>query len=192
MGSPQQLRRSATLLLLAAAPRAAAVLMATTNLYDYAPMDSKMSDGLAAMGGFANFTHLAGRLGRTTSGEAVLLASGRTDLLEYLAPELLWRRRGPPAAGGSTVPLGASRLPGAGHASTTMYKLRHDVEQLEWLAAKGVRSHFRRADVPLMNRGAAAAATSMEMSRGDAAAATWIFQGDDTTPWPRRGYSLKR
>ena len=37
---------------------------------------------------------------------------------------------------------------------------------------------FRRVDRPLMNR-------------GDAAAATWIFRGDESTPRLRRGYSVE-
>ncbi|KAH8095488.1 hypothetical protein JL720_2790 [Aureococcus anophagefferens] len=102
------------------------------------------------MVGFPSLAALAGPQDLMTSGEVALLVSGNLMLLEALAPHLLWLRRGPlftdDASAGSAA-LGASRLPGAGFRHTTMYKLRHDLEQFEYLASRGWRPRWVRAQV---------------------------------------------
>lgn len=116
----------------------------------YAPLDVIVGDRLAQMSGFANLSAMASPLDYATSGEAILLVSERAMLLEHLAPHLNWLRRGPRFADDAragSVGLGSSRLPGAGFASTTMYKLRHDAEQFEYLAATGWRSEWLRTIV---------------------------------------------
>ncbi|KAH8074349.1 hypothetical protein JL721_1904 [Aureococcus anophagefferens] len=135
------------LLLLLALPRAAG------NAYNssaYAPLDGVVGDRLAQMVGFPSLAALAGPQDLMTSGEVALLVSGNLMLLEALAPHLLWLRRGPlftdDASAGSAA-LGASRLPGAGFRHTTMYKLRHDLEQFEYLASRGWRPRWVRAQV---------------------------------------------
>ena len=113
--------------------------------YAYAPLDAVVGDRMAQMVGFESLDELAGPLSFATSGEVVLLVSGSLMLLEALAPHLLWRRRGPCFVDDGTagsVDLGASRSPGASFAATTMYKLRHDIEQFEYLASRGWRRRW--------------------------------------------------
>lgn len=111
----------------------------------YEAIDPVVGDRLAQMVGFGNLSALAGPLDFATSGEVMLILSGNLMLLEALAPHLTWLRRGPlfvdDATAGSAK-LGASRVPGASFGSTTMYKLRHDAEQFEYLAAQGFRSEW--------------------------------------------------
>lgn len=103
-----------------------------------------------ACGGYANLSALAAPHDSATAGEVLLIFSGRLALVETVAPHLLWLRRGPlfdrDARSGS-VALSPSRLPGASFAHTTSFKLEHDLEQFEYLAARGWRSEWLRGVV---------------------------------------------
>ncbi|KAJ8599407.1 hypothetical protein CTAYLR_009700 [Chrysophaeum taylorii] len=74
----------------------------------------------------------------------------RLDLLERVAPRLLWLRRGPlydadDRAGSAT--LSPSRIPGASFTHTTTPKLAHDLEQFEYLASRGWKTTWLRTVV---------------------------------------------
>ena len=87
----------------------------------------------------------------------ILMHQQRFELLQRAGPYLYWLRRGPPysdcARAGSTsrgpVARGyfADKSPGACFDKTTTFKIRHDLEQLEYLASKGWKETWLRTTV---------------------------------------------
>lgn len=111
------------------------------------PDASTEHDVAKACGGYENLSSLAAPHVNATASEILLLWSGLLPQLEVVAPHLLWLRRGPLYAEddrGGSVQLSPSRLPGASFTHTTTYKLWHDIEQFEYLASRGWRTHWLR------------------------------------------------
>ena len=124
----------------------AIIILAATRLalgkYSYpSPSEEKT---LARACGHSNLSSLAAPVPGMTAGEVPLLFGGHLRLLEQVAPHLLWLRRGPLFAEdkAGSVLLSPARLPGASFTHTTTFKLRHDIEQFEYLAERGWRSKW--------------------------------------------------
>lgn len=119
--------------------------VAFTTAYTFP--DKQTEFELCRSAGVANLSVLAGPLTGATAGEALLIVANRMDVLEAVSPHLTWLRRGPlyADARAGSVELPASN--GSSFRHTTVFKLRHDIEQFEYLAAKGWHAAWLRSVV---------------------------------------------